>query len=175
MENDIKLVIFDLDGTLIHLPINYSKLKCEVSRILGTENINSILKALSNAKEDDKKRIFSVLDKFENEALRDMREVSEGMKVYRSFRNKLKCLVTLQGRQVVEKVLKKTGLSFDYIVTREDALARNEQIKIIIKKFKLNPESILFVGDRESDKKAAEIVGCKFMLITGNFTIHGDD
>jgi phosphoglycolate phosphatase-like HAD superfamily hydrolase len=61
--------------------------------------------------------------------------------------------------------LEKTGLSFDYIVTRENSLNRGEQIRIIIEEFRVNPKEVLVVGDRESDKEAAEKAGCMFIFI----------
>jgi HAD superfamily hydrolase (TIGR01549 family) len=172
MENNIKLVIFDLDGTLVHLPVDYSRLRREISRILGISKMNSILEVLSNINDDAKKKIFDIWDNLELEALSNMRESAEGIKIYNKFHGKIKCLVTLQGKRVVEKIIKKMGLVFDHIVTREISLVRSEQIRMIVEKFGFDPKNILVIGDKESDKKAAEVVGCKFMLVrngTKNF------
>ena len=35
MGNEVRLVIFDLDGTLVSLPVDYDKLKLEIRKILG--------------------------------------------------------------------------------------------------------------------------------------------
>lgn len=168
MVDGIKLVIFDLDGTLIHLPINYDKLKNEISKILKIRNTSSILKALSNLNREAKARIFDVWSELEFEALPAMVEIDEGIKLYNSFQHTPKCLVTLQSRRVVTEILKRTGLHFDHIVTREDSLIRSEQIKIAIEKFKVKPNVVLVVGDRESDREAAEENGCKFIFVEKN-------
>ncbi|MEM1587390.1 MAG: HAD-IA family hydrolase [Candidatus Bathyarchaeia archaeon] len=165
MERDVNLIIFDLDGTLVHLPIKYERLKYEMSRILKVDKIDSILSALTDVDEGLKIEIFNVWNKLELEALPNLKEKTEGIKIYSKFHGKTKCLVTLQGKMVVEKILEKTGLSFDYIVTREDSLNRIEQLRIIIEKFKVNPREVLVVGDRESDREAAEKIGCKFLPI----------
>ncbi len=168
MEDGIKLVIFDLDGTLIKLPVNYAKLRHEIAEILGVDKIDSIIKNLSSIKDDKRKRVFSLWDELELEALPNMKEVAEGIEVYNKFYDKIKCLVTLQGIRVVERILERTGLYFDYIVTREISLVRSEQIKVIVERFGVNPKNILMIGDRESDKDAAETIGCKFTFVKGN-------
>lgn len=165
MERDIKLIIFDLDGTLVYLPIKYEKLREEMSRILGVNKVDSILDALVNVNRDLKVKIFDIWSRLELEALSNLREIDEGIKIYNKFHGKIRCLVTLQGKLIVERILEKTGLSFDYIVTREDSLDRSEQIKMVIEKFKVDSREILVVGDRESDREAAERFGCKFALV----------
>lgn len=161
----MRLVIFDLDGTLIRLPINYGRLKCEISRILGADKISSITNAVLMAGVEEKKKIFEIWDSLEIEALSSIEIIEKGINMYYSVHDKIRCLVTLQGRHMVSEFLKKTGLIFDYIVTREDCIERKGQLKIIIEKFKIDPSKILVVGDRESDREAAETLGCKFKFI----------
>lgn len=165
MGADVRLVIFDLDGTLIYLPINYEKLRNEICEILRIKCADSILEAVSNLDEKTRAKIFNIWSRLELESLPNIVEVPEGIKLYKSFQHIPKCLVTLQGREVVKRILKKTGLQFDYIVTRENSLSRSEQIKIIIEKFKAKSSEVLVIGDRESDRKAAEENGCKFMFV----------
>jgi len=64
----------------------------------------------------------------------------------------------------VKEIIKRTRLSFDFIVTREFSLDRYEQLKTVIRKFNADPREVLFVGNGESDKKAAEKIGCNFLL-----------
>ncbi|MEM1587167.1 MAG: HAD-IA family hydrolase [Candidatus Bathyarchaeia archaeon] len=161
----IKIVIFDLDGTLVHLPIDYKKLRAEISSMLKMKKTSFILNILFNISEKDQTKIFRLLDKYELEAVQNMKEIKEGMKIYSDFRDKVRCLVTLQGELAVKEIIKRTGLSFDFVVTREFSLDRYEQIKAAIKMFDADPREVLFVGDKENDKKAAEKIKCKFLLI----------
>ena len=165
MRNEVRLVIFDLDGTLVSLPVDYDKLKLEIRKILGIDDISPISEKLSKIDDVKRKKIFEIWTKFEFEALPKLKLVEEGIELYRKYCNKIRCLVTLQGRRVTEAILERVNLSFDFIVTRENSLFRSEQIELIIQKFKINPKNVLMIGDRESDKKAAEKVGCKFIYV----------
>lgn len=105
---------------------------------------------------------MEIWTKAENEALPKLKVIKEGMEIYRRFSDRKKALVTMQSREIVQKILEKTGLSFDYVVTREDSLSRIQQIMMVIKKFKVLPQSVLMVGDRKSDENATEKWGCNF-------------
>jgi phosphoglycolate phosphatase len=165
MIKDIEAVIFDLDGTLVRLPINYEKLFREFAKILKTLKIHPILETISKVDKETQKRLFEIWTKAENEALPELEVIEEGIEIYRRFSDRKKALVTMQGREIVERILEKTGLSFDYVVTREDSLSRFQQITIVIKRFAVFPQRVLVVGDRESDKKAAEKLGCNFLFV----------
>ncbi|MEM1514810.1 MAG: HAD-IA family hydrolase [Candidatus Bathyarchaeia archaeon] len=163
----IKIVIFDLDGTLVNLPIDYEKLRNEIAGILKVRRVNSILNTLLNINEESRAEIFKILDAYELNAIKNMREIAEGIKIYNDSRNKVRCLVTLQGELAVKEIMRVAGLSFDVIITREFSLDRYEQIKAVIERFNVSPGEVLFVGDRETDEKAAKKIGCNFILIKG--------
>ena len=165
MGASIRLVIFDLDGTLVHLPIDYEKLRHRISEVLRIGRVDTILDVFSKTDENARKRVFDVWSRLEMEALSGMTENARGIRLYNFFCDKVRCLVTLQGRQVVERILEETGLSFDHVVTREDSLSRVEQIRMVIDRFGVDPKDVLFIGDRESDREAAEKNGCLFMFV----------
>ena len=165
MRDEVRLVIFDLDGTLVSLPVDYDGLKLEIRRILGTDDISPISEKLSKIDNTSRRKVFEVWTKFELEALPRLKLIEEGIKLYHKYHNKARCLVTLQGRRITEAILRRLNISFDFIVTREDSLFRSEQIKIVIQKFRVKPADTLMIGDRESDKKAAEKVGCRFIYV----------
>jgi phosphoglycolate phosphatase-like HAD superfamily hydrolase len=87
------------------------------------------------------------------------------MKLYREFAGKPKALVTLQGKAVVTLILKKFGLSFDVVVTREDSLFRAEQLLMAAEKLKVPVGDLLFVGNADTDAAAAQKVGCQFQRV----------
>jgi len=165
MEANIKLVIFDLDGTLVNLPIDYNKLKDEFAKILKTDNLTPISEKLSKIDDDMRKKVFEVWTRFEFEALPRMEVIKEGIELYRKFNDKIRSLVTLQGRKITMVILERTRLSFDFIVTREDSLLRSKQIEMVIRKFGVNPDNVLVIADRRSDKEAAEKIGCRFIYV----------
>ena len=162
----IEAVIFDLDGTLITLPIDYDQLFREFSKILKTKDIQPITKTLSNLDTETKKRIFQVWDEKENSAWKKGTTRKDGMAIYLRFTHKPKALVTMQGKSLVQEIMKSSSLSFDSVVTREDSLERTEQLKIAARKLGVPlGKQILFVGNTEGDATAAKNVACKFMRV----------
>ena len=71
----------------------------------------------------------------------------------------------MQGKSLVQEILKSSGFSFDSVVTREDDLERTEQLKIAAWKLGVPLGKILFVGNTEGDAAAAENVACQFMRV----------
>jgi HAD superfamily hydrolase (TIGR01549 family) len=161
----IEAVIFDLDGTLIHLPIDYEKLFKKFSEIMRVSNVRPLTKVIAQLDEETRKKVFEVWSKTELEASANMKVNSEGIAHYRKFSEKPKALVTMQGKPLVQVVLKRLGLSFNHIITREDSLNRVEQLKIAAEKLRTSMQNILFVGNTNEDMLAAEIVGCQFLRV----------
>jgi phosphoglycolate phosphatase-like HAD superfamily hydrolase len=161
----IKAVILDLDGTLIHLPIDYEELFLEFKKIMQVDNVHPLVDAISRLDKNTRGKVFRVWDKAEFAASVKMTVNEEGMKIYEKFAQKPKALVTIQGKTIVKIILGQLGLSFDVIVTREDSLNRTEQLKNAAEKLKTQFQSILFVGNIKNDSLAAEKVGCQFLRI----------
>jgi HAD superfamily hydrolase (TIGR01549 family) len=162
----IEAIIFDLDGTLINLPIDYEQLFCEFSKILKTKDIQPITKTMSNLDKETKNRIFHVWDEKENLAWKKGTTKKEGIAIYLNFSHKPRALVTMQGNSLVQEIMNSSGLSFDSVVTREDSLERTEQLQIAARKLGVPlGKKILFVGNTEGDAMAARKVACQFMRV----------
>jgi HAD superfamily hydrolase (TIGR01549 family) len=161
----IEAVIFDLDGTLIHLPIDYQKLFEEFSKIIKMPNVRPLTKVIAQLDEEAKKKVFDVWNRTELEASANIKVKDEGIAYYQKFSEKQKALVTMQGKPLVQIVLKRLGLYFNFIITREDSLNRIEQLKIAAEKLKTPAQNILFIGNTSEDMLAAEIVGCQFLRV----------
>jgi HAD superfamily hydrolase (TIGR01549 family) len=158
-------VIFDLDGTLINLPIDYEKLFREFSEIAKIDDMHPITKIVSKLDERTKKKVFKIWDKTEASAWREGNIKREGMTLYRKFSKELKGLVTMQGKTLAQSIIKSLKLSFDVVVTREDSLDRIEQLKIAARKLGVSLRDILFIGNTESDSAAAKNVECQFLRV----------
>jgi HAD superfamily hydrolase (TIGR01549 family) len=158
-------VIFDLDGTLINLPIDYERLFQEFSKIMKTKNIHPVTKTISKTDEKTRKKIFEAWEKTELAALKNKTLINEGIALYKKHANERKALVTMQGRTLVHNVLETLNLTFDAVVTREDSLDRAEQLKTAAKKLEACLEDVLFVGNTKGDSIAAGKIGCKFMRV----------
>lgn len=162
----IELIIFDLDGTLVKLPIDYADLRQELSKISGLSPdffkplLNGILKASHKAKASE---LLKIVDRYELEAIKRMwtePNLKDTLFYLKNFGLKL-ALVTLQGRKAVNAVIKKLKLEnvFDSIITREDSYVRKEQIKMVMSLLKVSPEKTMFIADRRKDMKAAKELG----------------
>jgi HAD superfamily hydrolase (TIGR01549 family) len=161
----IEAVIFDLDGTLIHLPIDYEKLFQEIGKITKMSNVRPLTKVVAKLDEETKRKVFDIWNKIEMEALANMKLNSEGIASYKKFLEKRKALATMQGKPLVQIVLKRLGLSFNLVITREDSLSRVEQLKIAAEKLGIQTQNILFIGNTNEDILAAKTVGCQFMRV----------
>ena len=158
----IEAVIFDLDGTLIHLPIDYERLIREFEKIAHAESFHPLLEAVSKLDEATRGQVFKIWDLAEHAAAPKMTVNQEGMKLYDFFAKKPKALVTMQGKALVAAMLEKLGLTFDVVLTREDSLNMAEQLKIAAQKLSARLENVLFVGNSENDAIAAKQVMCQF-------------
>lgn len=161
----IKAVIFDLDGTLVNLPMDYRALYAEFQKIMGINNIEPVTKTVAALNDATKGKVFETWTKAEFTVLPKMTIVKEGMKLFEQYSGIPKALVTMQGKRTMEKILSTLNLSFQVAITREDNLDRIAQIMLALEKLKLKPENVIMIGDRETDKTAAKKVGCKFKMV----------
>jgi phosphoglycolate phosphatase-like HAD superfamily hydrolase len=93
------------------------------------------------------------------------RSHNEGMQLYRQYAALPKALVTMQGKETTEKILKKFGLNFDITFTREDSFSRAEQLELAMAELGFSPLDVLFVGNMDNDGNAAKQVGCQFTRV----------
>jgi HAD superfamily hydrolase (TIGR01549 family) len=161
-----KAIIFDLDGTLFDLPIDYSALYKEISEILGVAEINSLLETVSQIKDQQiLRQIFDVWTKLELTIIDKITIHEEGMQFYRQHTKLPKALVTMQGKETVHKICQKFNSQFDTIFTRENSLNRAEQIKMAATKLGNALPDTLFIGNIDNDENAAKQVNCQFIRI----------
>jgi phosphoglycolate phosphatase len=160
----IAAVVFDLDGTLVRLPIDYETLFKEFKLIMRVNEVRPIVETVLRADEKTRALVFATWDKAEMAVAGKITVNEEGIKTYREFSTKPKALVTLQGKAVVQAILQKFGVRFD-VVTREDALFRIVQLTNAVTLLKSEPRNVLFVGNTDGDAAAAEKIGCQFLRV----------
>jgi phosphoglycolate phosphatase-like HAD superfamily hydrolase len=161
----IEAVVFDLDGTLMRLPIDYEALFREFKRIMGVASVRPLVETVLRVDEKTRETVFMAWDRAELAVVEEVAVNEEGMSIYRQFGDKRRALVTLQGKAVVEEIMKLYGLSFNIAVTREDSLFREEQLTKAISLLNVEPGNVLFVGNTDSDASAAEEIGCQFRRV----------
>jgi len=158
----MNLIIFDLDGTLVRLPIDYEALRLRLYESFNDPLVfDSIYKFLISLDRKRRQEAFRIMDEFELGSVNKMYvdpTIHEGFKLIRSY---TKALVTLQGLKPAMLVLEKIGIKeeFSIVVTREFSLNRVEQIKYVMDKLGAEDERTIFIGDTENDLMAAKTLG----------------
>jgi HAD superfamily hydrolase (TIGR01549 family) len=169
----MKVLISDLDGTLIHVPVNWGEVKRALSRALKSE-VSSIFEALRGARARDEnlfKELSRLVEEHEINSVKDLKEL-------RGSRELLRCLkdhgvkvaiVTLQSERSLKKALEASGLApyVDVYVTRDEELDRARQIEIALQRLSAEKgrDAVVFMGDRPSDLEAGRRLGIPTIII----------
>ena len=159
--------IFDLDGTLFCLPVNWEQLFAEFKRIMHTDAIRPLVDTVSRLDDKTRREVFDTWDRAELAVFESVTPCGQGMKFYleAEAEGKPKALVTLQGKSIVEVLTERFHLKFNAIVTREDDLFRVNQLRKVLQQLKTPSKETLFVGNTENDAAAAQEIGCMFQKI----------
>lgn len=177
-----KGLITDLDGTLVHLPINWDNLRIKVRKILKTNHpLKPLAPNISKASKGNKNLEKLAFKLVEEEELKAANFACYNDALY-NFLKQIKlhgvktALVTLQGYKSTRKVLENLRIAqfFDIVITRERSLSRLEQLKLALNLLKINPRETLFIGDSPWDSEAGRRVGC-FTVIVKNKNVYADE
>ncbi|MEM3063188.1 MAG: HAD hydrolase-like protein [Nitrososphaerota archaeon] len=169
----IKLFIFDLDRTIVVLPINWIKVKKEINKKLEIkEKLIPLFPKIEKLTYNNltlRKKIFEIIEK---EEIKIVKKISYNPEIYRIFKElknrKYKiALITFQSKKAALKKLKKLKILnfFNNILTREDSINREEQIRITLNKFSFKPFEVIVVADKDEDILAAKKIGCKTIAV----------
>ncbi len=156
--------IFDLDGTLIELNLDFE----EIRRALGIKN-KYILESILKFKDEERRRKLEVLKEFEIRAALNAKLTPHAKEVLDMLEELglKKGVVTRNCRESVEIVMERFGLNFDFVITREDAKPKPspEPILLALKMAKSKPERAVVVGDYVFDLIAGRKAGTKTALL----------
>jgi|TARA_B110000196_G_scaffold308284_1_gene308761 phosphoglycolate phosphatase len=179
----VKLVIFDLDGTLvdsdktvirllntIREDLNLPTLKFkDLSLYLSLGGEEMIKKTIAN--EIDAKKYLGIFRKKYLADPLDNEKLFDGVINYLNYlktKGILMAVFTNKPKDLAKKTLKKHSIYnfFDYIVTSDDVKFKKpspDGCYKIIKLSSIPPENIIMIGDSEVDQKAASLASIKFM------------
>ncbi|MGQ0376158.1 MAG: HAD family hydrolase [Nitrososphaerota archaeon] len=178
----IKGIIFDLDGTLVRLPIRYDLIQNNLKKIFNTQDEFKplIVAVISSAKGNTTKinEAFTSICQEESRAADELEIIEDAFEVLQFFKSKqLKLgLVTMQCRKAVEKILEKNDnlMVFSSIISRDESYDRKEQIEKTLEKLALGSDEAIVVGDRIHDIVSARKVGCRAILVNREKTKNVD-
>lgn len=162
----VRGIIFDLDGTLVNLHIDWRKVIKHVEGLLGVE-VKSLLELYPKIWGTEKYELVSrAVEEFEFASL-DRLEILDGsleLLMGLSLRYLLG-LITFQGENVVKKMFDRLGIRNLIVATRDDAPTRIGQISHVISSTSLKSQDFLVVGDRLNDVYSALDLDCQAILI----------
>jgi phosphoglycolate phosphatase len=179
----VKLVIFDLDGTLVDsdrtvikilntirkdLTLPALKLK-NISFFLSLGGEEMIKKIIGN--ELDAKKYLGIFRQRYLEDSLDNENLFDGVINYLKYlesKNIQMAIFTNKPKDLTEKTLKKHKVYdfFNYIVTSDDVEFKKpspDGCYKIIKLSSIPPENIIMIGDSELDQKSASLASIKFI------------
>ena len=181
-KDSVKLLIFDFDGTLTHLHIDWEKLKKELRKLLGSKSsltpLFPSIEALTKDNSELREKAWRLIEKYELEAVKEIKADFELIELFKKLKARgfQVALLTLQGRQPLEKALRKLGLqeAFDNIITREETTSREKQIKKMLELFNVKPGQAMLIADWLHDILTASKLGCKTVAITNRSNVESD-
>jgi len=169
----MKAAIFDLDGTLVRLPINYDSLFRQLKKLFHTDSeFKPLLPTIIELSNGDNSMIDDAYDIICQEECRavDFLSVNDGAEdILNFFKNKQFALglVTMQCNNAVQKVHSKFPelAVFSRIVTREESYDRTDQIEKALSSLNVSADDTIVIGDRINDMESAKKAGCKCVLV----------
>ncbi|MFW6140042.1 MAG: HAD family hydrolase [Acidobacteriota bacterium] len=163
-EARIKCVIFDMDGTIVDVPYDWTQIKKELET--GGKPILNYLEELEEPKKSEKWNILKTYEK--NATQRAI--LKKGIVHFLRFvkRNDiLSALVTNNSKENVFYLLDKFNLNFDLVMTRESGLWKPsaEPFFQVMDQLSLDEDECCVIGDSHFDIMAAKEAGIEKVFI----------
>lgn len=169
-----KVIVLDLDGTLVETDINWNLVREKVRRILGISK-NVYLKPLATIVMKFKslgwrfKEALRVIEEAELESI-DSAKYYEGI---RGLLEKLRecgyelVLVTLRSWKTTKPLLDHIGIDglFDLVITRDNVADRRLQLLLVLERLRVDVKEVIFIGDNTIDLEAGRSLGIKTVVV----------
>jgi len=176
LDQNIKLLVFDFDGTLFDLEVDWDRLRQKLG-ISGTgQSLGALIQEYRLQKHPDLTHVTEA----ELEAVKAQRLSDEVIEVLRRLHLKYNIsILTRNSRRVVEEVLKQTGLEGKiYIVGREDVeklKPHPEGLAQILGHFKIRAQRAALVGDTYHDVEVAKNAGAVSIIVRNKKLTYSPD
>ncbi len=174
---DYAAYIFDLDGTLFTIPVDWVEVSEELGKMVGAPIGDAPLFAqveqLVSVRPSIRDAIFTKLDLHELKAVPAAAPMAGALELLSHISKVAQLgLVTMQGSAACDKILgrHRLGELFDVMVTREDSLDRTMQLRIALQSLSSSPKDTLFTGDGLNDVRCGRKVGVDTALVGSDQT-----
>jgi phosphoglycolate phosphatase len=193
--HNIQAVLFDLDGTLVHLNIDFRKMRMDVEAILPRYGLSMDGKAsrytleliaecaqalteqsgggeLATAFQRDAEAAIVAVEMGAAETAEVHPGVSEFLERLRQRGIKVG-IVTRNCRAAVERILNRSTLVYDVLLTRDDVEAVKPDpghLLAALRLLQVEPRQALMVGDHPMDVRAGRAVGAKTVAVLTGYS-----
>jgi phosphoglycolate phosphatase-like HAD superfamily hydrolase len=172
VDSSAKFCIFDLDGTLISLPVEWEKVRADLQRLTGTSlKFNPFFLDFQTIVAKDPLLagpMMRTIDDYECRAAPEAKLEEGALEAVSKLSSRAALsLVTMQGRACCDRMLERLGILrfFASSFTREDSMDRTAQLRMALQSLGAKVDEAFFVGDRINDLNAARAAGVRFVMI----------
>jgi len=191
---DIEAVLFDFDGTLVHLNIDFSQMRANVEAVLPRYGLSADGKAsrytleliaectqaltarngaeIAEAFRRDAEAAILAIEMGAADTAQVHPGVPELLENLRERGIKV-AIVTRNCRAAVEHILGKNKLTHDALLTRDDVEAvkpDSEHLLAALRLLKVEPRHALMVGDHPMDIHAGRAVGARTVAVLTGYS-----
>jgi len=171
-----KVIILDLDGTLVKTSIDWNSIRVKIGKLLGLSE-HAQLRPIATAvltQYRNSEKFPKVMKLIEDEELRSIEGAEYPKELPELLREVKRCgyklaLVTLRSRRTAKPLLIKLSILdvFDVVMTRDEAHDRSSQLVKIVEYFEVGREDVLFIGDWTGDEEAGRATGIRTVIVKG--------
>lgn len=168
----VRGVVFDLDGTVVDSALDFEAMRREMEIADG----HPVLEALAAMHDEAAARCQAILDRHER-AGAERAVLIPGVAEFIALlhaRGIPTAVWTRNGRAATDTTLQRLNLTFERVVTREDAPAKPDPSAIwgICEAWKVDRREMLMIGDYVFDLEAAKRAGIRGVLFTDGAEPH---
>lgn len=165
-----KGIILDMDGTIVDSKLNFESIRQEI----GIPEGNAILEYLEDHHDQSfVDQAMQIVDRHEMQGAQASTLIRDYQKFHEFLteKNIPKGLLTRNSRVVTDITLKKHGLEFHEVLTRDCCEPKPSPmgLQIISEAWGIAPIDLIYIGDYEFDLQTAKAAGMKSALITNEF------
>jgi HAD superfamily hydrolase (TIGR01509 family) len=162
---NVKVLGFDLDGTLVKMRLNFRSIRKDLGIPEG-----DTLEYIRSLPKDKSTKLLKVLEKREREAA-EKAEISDGARELLELcreRDIKVVVITRNSQEAAALTLEVLGLEVDMILSREDATPKPspDALELVLNHYGVKPHQMAYVGDYIYDVQAGNAAGVKTILIT---------
>jgi HAD superfamily hydrolase (TIGR01509 family) len=165
----IKVVIFDLDGTITQPYFDFDAIRQEIGL---PKDSGPVLESMAKMSPQQRKQAEKILHYHERRAVIKSRLNAGAKKTLDALRaaGVRIGILTRNTRENALAITKKHGLKFDAVVDRDDGPVKPDAFGVlrICKKFKVKPQQTLLVGDYLFDLLCAKAAGAVAVLLANH-------